>query len=254
MNTYHASNENATNSDNHNIVSSVQAEDDFMMPGGFDDFEASSYGNVENLPLGSVDYSYINQKYKTNPCAYKVLLTRKQQVIHAFNPFQYHCYNNMTIEQAKEFINWFSKLYIGVAYLGTMFLILVNPDVIMLALSNPFMSAEYLQNIEFIIAITIGYLIAAALAPIWYRISAFLLRLIGSLVCLIFGKNISDKNMYLVSVYALVPFMILRLIPGFCPFIVLNIILRTSLPLIGLVAAIINMCIGVACTWCDGRI
>lgn len=242
MNTYQGDEENKKDM---GTVSSIQTDEDIMLAGGFESF-STPQSNSDQFSLGNADYSYMNQKYNTNSYAYKPVLTRMQQITHAFNPFGYDCYNNMTIDQGKGFANWFSRIYVGVAYLGILFLTIANPYILLLTSSNPYMPVEYFQNAQVIVFETIICLILAAIAPIWYRINAWLLRLIGRLACLISRKNISDKNIYLVSIYALVPYMILRLVPFFCPLIVPYIILQTVLPIIGLIMAIVYMCIGVA--------
>ena len=235
------------------VTASMQTDEDIMLAGGFDTFSPPPQNNMgTTMPLADVEHSYMNnkymdQKYVTLSSSENPVLSLKEQFFHAFHPFQYSCYNSMSMGDAKAFARWFSRLYIEITYFGFLFMLAVNPNLIRNNLSNPYaITIRQLRSPVMILLISLVFLGMVAIAPIYYRITAWFLRLIGKVVSLISGKHILDTHMYLVSIYALVPYHVLCVIPVFfCPVPLLYEILRAFFPLIGLAIAIINMCIGV---------
>ena len=251
MKTYYGDEDKKTNVDA-DVTVPIQTDEDFMLPGGFDSFSAPPQNNIGTVPLGDVEYAYMNkkymdQKYMTLSSSENSSLSLKEQFFHAFHPFQYNCYNSMSMGDAKVFAKWFSRIYVEICYFGFLFMLALNTDLIRNNLSNPYaITIRQLRSPVMILLISLIFLGILAIATIYYRITAWFLRWIGKVVSLISGKHILDTHMYLVSIYALVPYHALRTIPVFfCPIPLLYTILASLFPLIGIIIAIVNMCVGV---------
>lgn len=212
MNTY--TGEEPNNTQGGGNVEKTDSVEDLFLPGGFDSFggtpEPMNAGmgqmNGSMGQLGSVDYgnAYGTVDYSTNRWANPVIfLNFKEQILNSFMPASYDRYKGMTEGAAKEFVKSFTRLYLRIGYLMIIFMILV-------ALGGTGGNAGMMMAI---VVMGISYLISVFLEPYVYRLRAFVYRLIfGNLILALTKADITDTDMYLVSIYAGVPCMVVSIL------------------------------------------
>lgn len=207
MNTY--TGEKPNNTQGGGNVEKTDSVEDLFLPGGFDSFSGTSEpvnagmgqmnGNMGQL--GSVDYgnAYGTVDYSANRWSNPVVfLNFKEQILNSFKPSRYDRYKGMTEGAAKEFVKSFTRLYLRIGYLMIAIMMLVvlggmggNVGVVMI-----------------IVIMGISYFISVLLEPYIFRLRAFIYRLIfGNLILALTKADITDTDMYLVSIYAGVPCM-----------------------------------------------
>lgn len=199
-------------------VEETDSVEDLFLPGGFDSFGGMPESANTNIrQLGSVDYGNTNigqfgsvnygNTYGTVDNTLNrwsepsVILNFGEQIANSFMPLRYDRYKGIAEGTAKEFVKDFTRLYVRAA-----FLILA---VMML------MSAGNLGGGILIPVIVLGvfYALSVFLEPFIYRLRAFVYRLLfGKLLMIITKSDITSNNMYLVSIYACVPCMVVNIL------------------------------------------
>lgn len=223
MNTYAG---NPGNKQEGKDIGRANQQEDLFLSGGFDSFGGIPEPiNTGAGQLGSVNYGNGNA-YGTldNGAASanrwsepKIILNLWGQLFNSFMPFRYDRYKGMSINAAKDFVKFFVKLYLITGYLVTFIMLLTIPGVL-----------EYFKSGNITILLTvisfgITYAISAFIGPYFFRLQAFIYRVIfGNLIMAIEKKDINSTNMYLVSIYSCVPCMALGLPLGIFSFLLLN--------------------------------
>lgn len=256
MNTYTGGTQNnKQGGENHKETN--QGEDLFLS-GGFDSFggtpEPANTGmgqmNAGMGQLGSVDYgsgnaygTVDNDTMGTNRWSEpKIILNLWGQLFNSFVPFRYDRYKGMSVNAAKDFVKFFVKLYLLAGYLMLAVLVITTPE------AMEYFKSGNINILLTIISLGISYAISAFLGPFFFRLQAFIYRvLFGKLICIIEGKKITSTNMYLVTIYACVPWMVISVFAVFVPLYILLsyiwpiVILELLLPVIIMALAIPRM-------------
>lgn len=205
METYTGENKNNIQ-DGENVKATDSAEDLFL-PGGFDSFGGApepmnadmGQMNSNMGQLGSVDYGndYGSADNSTNRWAKPiVVLSLGEQISNSFMPTRYDRYKGMSEGAAKEFVNYFTRLYVRIVFLMIAFMMLITMR----------KAGDNTSLLVVVVMLGISYFLSVFLEPYIFRLRAFLYRLIfGNLFMAITKTDISDTNMYLVSIYACVP-------------------------------------------------
>lgn len=212
METYTGENKNNMQ-DEENLKATDSAEDLFL-PGGFDSFGGTpepmnadmGQMNSNMGQLGSVDYGndYGSADNSTNPWAKPiVVLNLGEQISNSFMPARYDRYKGMSEGAAKEFVNYFTRLYLRIVFFMIAFMMLVTFG----------RAGDSTSILIVVVLLGISYFISAFLEPYIFRLRAFVYRLIfGNLFMAIMKTDISDTNMYLVSIYAWVPCIVISVL------------------------------------------
>ncbi len=207
METYTGENKNNMQ-DGENLKATDSAEDLFL-PGGFDSFGGTpepmnadmGQMNSNMGQLGNVDYGndYGSADYSTNRWANPIIVLKfEEQISNSFKPTQYSRYKGMSEEAAKGFVKSFARLYINIVF--------VIMALVML-LSGMGSGAGILIMAVFL---GIAYFLSIFLEPYSFRLRAFIYRVIfGTLITAVTKANISSTNLYIVSIYACVPCMVI---------------------------------------------
>lgn len=212
MNTY-------TGGTDHNVqdngIKGADAGENLFLSGGFDSFGgAPEPANTGMEQLGSIDYSggygNVDQTLKTNPWAnQRVNLNLWGQLFNSFLPFKYDRYIGLSEGAAKDFVKFFIKMYLVIGYLLTFFVLFQLPGV------AEFFKSGHITILLTVIILGAIFAVSAFLGPYLFRLQAFIYRLIfGNLLMAVERKEITSTNMYLVSIYACVPWMMIRLLFG----------------------------------------
>ncbi len=207
MNTYDKNSGNARNNDSVN-----GHEEEIFLSGGFDSFsrDNTSFGSTDN-PLGTASSDYENTYYGnantgSNFWEQKHYLGFWEQLFNSFRPTKYDRYKGISITAAKHFVRNLSLLYMGPGFLVIMGIFFGNAEI------RASLADKNLLSPLFVISLAVFWIIATLIYPFTFRISAFFMRIIGRLLAMIGRKNISSENMYLVSIYSLVPWMFLKIL------------------------------------------
>lgn len=227
MNTYVGGTQNKDQGDNKS--KGTDTGEDLFLTGGFDAFggtpEPMSTGlgqmNAGMGQLGSVGYGdvYGNGGHagKADPWAnQRINLNLWGQLFNSFLPFKYDRYKGLSIGAAKDFVKFFIKIYLIIGYLLALFAFFQFPD------TKEYFKSGNITILLLVIILGVSYAANAFFCPYLFRLQAFIYRLIfGNLLMAIEGKKITSTNMYLVSVYACVPWMVIRLLFGIGLFVMI---------------------------------
>ena len=171
-----------------------------QMNAGMGQLGSVDYGN-ENA-YGTVGNSAMSTNRWSEPI---IMLNLWGQLFNSFMPFRYDRYKGMSMDAAKDFVKFFVRLYMTVGYLVVAFMLFVSPEV----------KSRDMSFLLVIILLGISYAIGFFLGPYLFRFRALIYRVIfGNLFMAVEKKNITSTNMYLVSIYACVPCMAVRLLYG----------------------------------------
>lgn len=199
--------ENKNNMQNEENLKATDSAEDLFLPGGFDSFGGTpepmnadmGQMNSNMGQLGSVDYGneYGSADNSTNPWAKPiVVLSLGEQISNSFMPARYDRYKGMSEGAAKEFVNYFTRLYVRIVFLMIALMMLLTFGRV----------GDSTSMLIVVVMLGISYFISVFLEPYIFRFRAFVYRLIfGNLLVAITKTDISDTNMYLVSIYAGVP-------------------------------------------------
>lgn len=199
-----------------------------------------------NLPLGSIDYDYMQAKriILSDP---KPLPTFKQQFLYSFLPKKYGNYTILSIPQARRFVRDLGS-YIIFLYLFTFVAFLfINPDMnlwlksVVTPIIEPLIAIEWVLKIFTALSFALAILIL--LWPIYHRFWSMIIRQVGKLYLKIASKKVSPKNLYIISLYTFVPFRILVCIPFFIPNTVAAVIVAGIIKSLDVIVTISYMCI-----------
>lgn len=217
------------NKQNGESAEKANAEEDLFLSGGFDSFGGApepmntgmgqmgvgmGQANTGMGQLGSVDYSgiYGNNEPtgKKDPWAnQRINLNLWGQLFNSFLPFKYDRYKGLSIGAAKDFVKFFIRTYMTIGYLLVFIIFLQYPGMMEYFLSGN------LGILLVIIILGVSYVASIFFGTYLFRLQAFIYRLIfGNLLTAIEKKEITSTNMYLVSIYACVPWMVIRLLAG----------------------------------------
>lgn len=240
MNTY---DKNSGNARSENAANGYE-EEDLFLSGGFDSFsqDSTSFNGTGNT-LGTASPEYGNTYYG-NTNTNSNIWTRQQdlsfweQLLNSFMPTKYHRYKGISVEGAKQFVRSFSWLYMVAGLILTSGFFLGNADM------RAYLQYYNLLSLKTIIVYMIAFAIAASIYPFIFRLGALIMRLVGKLIALIEGKSITDQNMYLISVYSLVPWLIIKMFFIFLPIPIL-LSLETFISILDAVVPIIIMAIAI---------
>lgn len=225
MNTYTGG--TLSNKQNGESAEKANTGDDLFLSGGFDSFggapETTGMGQLGVSPgqvnagmgqLGSVDYSGIygnDEPVRTkDPWAnQRINLNLWGQLFHSFLPFKYDRYKGLSIGAAKDFVNFFVRMYMTICYLLVFIVFLQYPGVM------EYFKSGNMGMLLVVIIFGVSYAASIFFGTYLFRLRALIYRLIfGNLLMAIEGKKITSTNMYLVSIYACVPWMVIRLLAG----------------------------------------
>lgn len=197
-------------------VEEIKQGEDLFISGGFDSFGGApepintdmGQMNAGMGQLGSVGYgsgnayrTVDNSTMSTNRWSEpRIILNLWGQLFNSFMPFRYDRYKGMSMNAAKDFVKFFVKLYIITGYLFAFFVMLLSPG------TKEFLMSGNMGILVIVIILGVCYFIGTFLGPYFFRLQAFIYRVIfGNLLMAIEKKNINSTNMYLVSIYACVP-------------------------------------------------
>lgn len=204
-------------------VEQTNPEEDMFVSGGYDSFGGApkpmntgmgqmntdiGQMNTDMWQLGSVGYGIGNANgtvddntTSTNRWSEpRVILNLWGQLFNSFMPFRYDRYKGMSINAAKDFVKFFVKLNLIVNYLAIIILILTVPA------AREYVKSGNITILLFIILFGVSYAIGAFINPYFFRLWAFIYRVIfGNLLMAIEKKNVNFINMYLISIYSCVP-------------------------------------------------
>lgn len=207
MNTY---DKNSGNARNNGPVNGH--EEEIFLSGGFDSFSQDfpSLGGMDT-PLGTVSSDYENTYYGntntgSNFWEQKHYLGFWEQLFNSFRPTKYDRYKGISIMAAKHFVRNLSLLYMGPGFLVSMGIFFGNATI------RASLADKNILSPLFVISLVAFWIVATLIYPLTFRIGAFFMRIIGSFLAMIGRKNISSENMYLISIYSLVPWMFLKIL------------------------------------------
>lgn len=244
------------NTRNTSAYPSEQMEIDPRSPGIIASSEQSQKGVKpdnnpyrDNLPLGSVDYVYMQDK-EISLNKPRFIPNNKQQVLYSFFPAKYGNYTSMSIPQAQRFAKDFGS-YIVLTYLiGLIAMCFINQKVnlfvtvYLLPIVMSYMSVKLV--FEMLSGLLINIAIYMLLWPINHRFSSLILRQIAKLYLKISNRDVSPKNLYIISIYAIVPFKLLYVISLFMPTMSLFFIVLGVMAAVDVIGSILFICIATA--------
>lgn len=217
-------------------------------PGNNDNNLNKNNSTESDLPLGSVDRAYMDRKYQgldTYTEKPKAKTSFMKQFFASIIPFTYKAYNGMNEKDGIAFVRWISFFYMLATYLTIVYFALMNPVLILEQTNNPDISVEFIQDAIVFIILGVFFLIAALIYPFIYRFFSMLLRWPARLMLFFFSKRIRYDHMYLVSIYAMVPAILINIGAGFCIGMPEYEMIRLYCRLFSVILPIVYSCIGV---------
>lgn len=159
--------------------------------------QLGSVGYGSGNAYGAVDDNTMSTNRWSEPI---IILNLWGQLFNSFMPFRYDRYKGMSINAAKDFVKFFVKLHLAVNYLAIIIFLLTVPA------AREYVKSGNITILLFVILFGVSYAIGAFINPYFFRLWAFIYRVIfGNLLMAIEKKNINFINMYLISIYSCVP-------------------------------------------------